>query len=131
MFNETFWQRVLYVLTGMIAAVAIFLASAVMPSNIEKSAITVTLVFVIIHLLIVALLIWIIKTKKSGGHRRRDLLVATGVISILFSLIILDGAFAFIHEPGRRGLATWMFLCSGLDFIAGLMALFARFAGKV
>jgi len=56
-----------------------------------------------------------------------SLLVAAGVIPLVVSLIILDGAFAYVDETHMHWAGIWMFICVGCDFPAGLLALIVRY----
>lgn len=135
MINVTVWHRILYVGTGLIIAATLILAFIVIPSvkmdtsphATPERAVPAIWVVVIIHLLIVAALVWTIMVNKRGGQINKELLVAAGVIPILLSLVILDGAFAYLDQPGMHGVGISMFLCVGSDFIAGVLALISRY----
>ena len=89
---------------GLIFVVAVILAVVVIPPSIlPQTAVTPTWVIAIIHLLIVVALIWTIRVNKRGGRINKELLVAAGVIPIVLSLLILDGAFAYIDDPDSGG----------------------------
>ena len=92
-------------------------------------AVIPTLVNVIVHLLIVVTLLWIIKVNKRGDQRK-ELLVIVGLALIVLSLMILDGAFAYIDKPDQHAISIWLFICFGCDFVAGLLALIARYFRK-
>ena len=128
MISQISFHRMLYVGIGLITAVAVILAILVIPpSTLPHSYINSIWVKVIIHLLIIIALIWTIKVKKRGGQINKELLVAAGVIPIVLSLLILDGAFAYIDKPDLHTVAISMFICVGCDFVAGLLALIARY----
>lgn len=137
MINETVLRRILYVGTGLIIAVALILVFMVIPSvrmdtspqATPERAVHGIWVVIIVHLLIVAALIWTFMVNKRGGRINKELLVAAGVIPILLSLLILDGASAYLNhpDPGMHKVAISMFICVGCDFIAGVLALTARY----
>ena len=138
MISEIVWRRMLYVSIGLITAVVTILALVVIPYVISDTSPTATpenavpaiLVSIIIHLLIVVALIWTIMVNKRGRKINKELLVAAGVIPILLGLLLLDGAFAYIDNPGMFVVGISMFICVGCDFIAGLLALIARYFRK-
>ena len=128
MINEIVWRRMLYLSMGLIFVVAVILVILVIPpSTLPEMAVIPTLVIAIIHLLIVVALIWTIRVNKRGGRINKELLVAAGVIPIVLSLLILDGAFAYIDDPDMHGVGILLFICVGCDFVAGLLALIARY----
>ena len=128
MINEIVWRRMLCLSMGLIFVVAVILVILVIPpSTLPEMAVIPTLVIAIIHLLIVVALIWTIRVNKRGGRINKELLVAAGVIPIVLSLLILDGAFAYIDDPDMHGVGILLFICVGCDFVAGLLALIARY----
>lgn len=128
MISQISFRRMLYAGTGLItAAVAILTILVIPPSAIPKTAMTPVWVMVMVHLLIIVSLLWIIKVNERGGRINKELLVTAGVILIALSLIILDGAFAYLGKPARQGVSAWMFMCAGGDFVAGLLALIGRY----
>ena len=128
MINEIVWRRMLCLSMGLIFVVAVILVILVIPpSTLPEMAVIPTLVIAIIHLLIVVALIWTIRVNKRGGRINKELLVAAGVIPIVLSLLILDGAFAYIDDPDMHGVVILFFICVGCDFVAGLLALIARY----
>jgi peptidoglycan/LPS O-acetylase OafA/YrhL len=129
----------LYMGIGLITAVAAILAIVVIPyvisdkspSATPENAVPAISVIVIVHLLIVVALIWIIKVnKRSGEVKNKELLVIAGVALIVLSLLMLDGAFAYIDNPNMIVTGISMFICVGCDFIAGLLTLIARYFWK-
>ena len=131
MINETVWNRILYLSIGLIFVVAIILTIVVVPPpTIPGTAVIPVSVLAIVHLLIIFALIWTIKINKRGGKINKELLVAAGVIPIVLSLMNLDGAFEYIDTPNLRGVGISLLICSGCDFVAGFLALIARFFRK-
>ena len=129
MVNETVWCRMLYVSIGLITTVAVILAiMVILFPMIPEPAVIPILVIAIIHLLIIVALIWTIKVKKRGSKINKELLVASGVIPIVLSLLISRGAFAYIDEvDDLHTVAILMFICVGCAFVAGLLVLIARY----
>jgi len=128
--SEIVWRRMLYGATGLVTAVFAILGIVLLPHYIMDkslvSAIPFISIIVIVHLLIVIALIWIIRANKRSGKIKKDLLVATGVILILLSLFIIDGAVEYT-KPGTYVIGISMFICVGCDFAAGLLALIAQY----
>jgi len=135
MVNDTAFRRIIYVIAGLVSIVVLILAIKVIPSvwmdtspyAAPEKAVPAISVVVIIHLLIVAALIWTIIVKKRGGQINKELLVASGVIPVIMSLVILDGAFAYFDNPNLPGVGISMFICAACDFIAGVMTLISRY----
>jgi hypothetical protein len=132
MINETVLRRILYVGTGLVIVVTLILAFMVIPSiRIDTSpqatpenAIHGIWVGIIIHLLIVVALGWTIIVNLRGGRIKKGLLVALGVVLLLLSLVILDGATAYLVHPDpiMYRVAILMFICTGCNFIASVLA---------
>jgi len=135
MINEIVWRRILYTGIGLIVAVAAILAIVVIPQVLSDTspsadpgkAVPAISVIVVVHLLIVAALIWTIKVNNRGTKINKELLVAAGVAPMVLSLLILDGAFAYVDEPHMHWAGVSMFIGVGCDFLAGLLALIARY----
>jgi hypothetical protein len=131
------WRRLLYVSTVLITAVALILAIIVIPlvrkdtspQATPEDAVPAIWVIIVVNLLIAAALVWTIVAKKRGSQINKELLVASGVIPVLLSLVILDGASSYLGQPGMHSAGISMFLCVGCDFIAGVLALIERYFG--
>ena len=131
MINQISFRRMLYVGIGLITAVAaIFAILVIPPYTIPQQAIIPMWGIIIVQLLIVVALIWTIKINNRDGKINTELLAAAGVIPIVLSLLMLDGAFAYLGKPDQPGVSFWMFICVGCDIVAGLLALNARFSRK-
>ena len=131
MISLIYFRRMLYLRIGLITAVAAILAILLIPSfKIPEKAIIPIWINAIVHLLIAVGFLWIIKVNKRSGEIKTDLLAGSGVVLILLSLLILDGAFAYINDPNMIVAGILLFVCVGCDFVAGLLALFARFLRK-
>jgi hypothetical protein len=127
MFSETVWRRMLYGSIGLIAVVAVILVIMVIPpSTIPQRAVIPIWVNVIVHLLIIVALIWIIQVNKRGDQRK-ELLVVTGALLIVLSIIILDGVAAYYGTPDQHGASILLLISAVCDFAAGVLALIARY----
>jgi hypothetical protein len=136
MVSESVWRRILYFGTGLVLAVSIILACIVIPSvkmdtsiyAAPERAVPAIWVVVIIHLLIVAALIWTIIVNKRGLQINKELLVASGVAPIILSLVMMDAAFAYIDNPDTHIAAILIFICIGFDIIAAVLSFTARYS---
>jgi hypothetical protein len=54
-------------------------------------------------------------------------MITAGVMLILLSLMISDGAFAYLVHPDLHSTSISMFICVGVDFIAGVLSFTARY----
>lgn len=128
--SEVVWRCMQYLATGLVAIVTAILAIVLLPHYIMDkslvSAIPFISIVVIVHLLFVGALIWVIRANKRSGQIKKELLVTTGVLLILLSFFIIDGAIEYT-EPGTYGIGISMFICVGCDFIAGSLALIAHY----
>jgi len=138
MVNETFLHRILYVVTGLVIMVILILAFIVIPSvRVDTSpqadperAVPGILVVIIIHLLIVAALVWTI--LQRGGRIKKGPLIALGVLLLLLSFMVLDGASAYLSHPDpiMHKVPILMFICTGCNFIASLLTFLAAFYSR-
>ena len=131
MINQIAFRRMLYAGTGLVVVLAVILAILVIPpTSIPKQAIIPIWGSVTVHLLIVGVFIWTIIVNIRGGRINNGLLVTAGAMFILLGLILMDGAFAYLGQPEQPGVSFWMFACVGCDFLAGSLAIIARFLRK-
>jgi hypothetical protein len=135
MINLTGWRRILFVGMGLVVLVVLILVFFVIPHikadtsphATPQAAIHGTLVVAGIHLIFIAAFIYSIMFSFKEGHFENGFLVTAGVMLVLLSLVIIDGAFAYIGEPSMHSSGISMFICVGLDFIAGLLSFAARY----
>ena len=129
MISQTSLRRMLYVVIGLITAVAVILAILIIPpSTIPGSYIHHIWIKVIVHLLIIIALIWTIKVSKRGDDRK-ELQILAGVTLIVLGIIFMDHASAFHSRPRHEqplAVSLWMFICAGCDIVTGLFILIAR-----
>ncbi|MBN2862277.1 MAG: hypothetical protein JXN62_03885 [Bacteroidales bacterium] len=134
MYNKTILHRILYSGIGLVIIVVLILSLVVIPSVLKDTspqaaperAIPGIVVVIIIHLLIVAALVRAILINKQGRRFDKGLLIALGVVLILLSLMVLDGASAYLDhtDPVMHRVAISMFFCTGFNFIAGVLVFF-------
>src|SRR3989304_8819064 len=133
--NDTILRRILYVGTGLVIVVTLILAFLVIPSVIidtspqadPERAVPGILFVIIIHLVIIAALVRTILVNQRGGRINKGLLIGLGVLLVLLSLMVSDGASAFLNhtDPIMHRVAISMFICTGCNFIASVLALSA------
>ena len=132
MSNKNIFRRILYVGAGLVIVVTLILAFIVIPRVIKDTSPQATpemavpgILFVIfIHLLIVAALVRTIIVNQRSGRIEKGLLIGLGVVLLLLSLMVLDGASAYIDhtDPIMRRVSISMFICTGCNFIASVLA---------
>ena len=135
MINLTAWRRILFAGIGFVIMVVLILVFFVLPhvkmdtspTATPESAVPAIWVIAAIHLFIVALFLYSIVFSFREGHFENGFLVTAGVTLVLLSLMIIDGAFAYIGEPNMHSSGISLFICVGLDFVAGLLSFVARY----
>lgn len=132
MMRSTVLNRFLYVGAGLVIIVALVLAFLVIPSVIKdtssqadpKTAVPGISFVIILHLIIAATLLRTILLNKRRGRIEKGLLIGLGVLLLLLSLMVLDGASAFKghSDPIMQRVSFSMFICAGFNFIAGVLS---------
>jgi magnesium-transporting ATPase (P-type) len=135
MISETAWRRILYLATGLVIMVILILVFFVIPHirldtsphATPETAISGTFIVAGIHLFIIVLLIYSVMFSFREGHFENGFLITAGVLVILLSLMIIDGAIAYLGHPDLHSTSISMFICVGFDFIAGILSFTARY----
>jgi len=135
MIRETVWSRILYVAIGLVIMVILILVFFVIPHirldtsphATPETAIPGTFIVAGIHLFILALLIYSVMYSFREGHFENGFLITAGVVLILLSFMIIDGAIAYLGHPDLHSTSISMFIGVGFDFIAGLLSFTARY----
>jgi len=135
--NETIKRRMLFVVAGLIILGSLILPLFVIPSvradatpgATPERAVPAMWVIVIIQLVFVATLIKVIfDNQRRGEAIPNGLLIGTGVVLIILSLVLYDGASAYLgHGPGMHKAAISMLICIGCDFFAAVTAFVSLF----
>lgn len=131
--NNTILRRILYAGTGFVIIVTLILAFIVIPSVIldtspqadPERAVPGILFVIVVHLIIVAAMVRTILVNQRGGRIEKGLLIGLGVLLLLLSLMVLDGASAYSDhtDPIMKKVAISMFICTGCNFIASVLTL--------
>jgi hypothetical protein len=140
--NATILRRILYACTGLVIIVTMILAFLVIPSVIADTspkadpgrAVPGILIVSIIHVVIAGALVRTIIVYNRGGRIDKGLLIGVGVLLLLLSLMVLDGASAYSNhaDPLMRIAAFSMFICTGCNFIASVLTFIAAwYSGRL
>ncbi len=118
--NNTILRRILYAGTGFVIIVTLILAFIVIPSVIldtspqadPERAVPGILFVIVVHLIIVAAMVRTILVNQRGGRIEKGLLIGLGVLLLLLSLMVLDGASAYSDhtDPIMKKVAISMFI---------------------
>lgn len=135
MIREIAWRRILYVATGLVIMVILILVFFVIPHirldtsphATPENAIRGTIIVAGFHLFIISLLIYSVLFSFREGHFENGFLITAGVLLILLSLMITDGAFAYLDNPDLHSTSISMFICVGFDLITGVLSFTARY----
>jgi hypothetical protein len=68
-----------------------------------------------------------IKRIRKAKMINKELLVALAIFLILLGLAVLDGATAYLDHQSILLVSISMFICTGLNIIAGIGILMARY----
>ncbi len=140
MSNESILRRILYVGAGLVTVVILILAFIVIPSVVKdtspqaapKTAAQGIIFVIIIHLLIVAALVRTILVNQRGGRIKKGLLIGSGVVLVLLSLLLLDGASAYSDhtDPIMNRVSVSMYVCTGFNLFASVLVLLTAFYSR-
>jgi hypothetical protein len=138
--NNTILRRTLYAGTGFVIIVTLILAFIVIPSVIidtspqadPEGAVPGILFVIIIHLIIVVALVRTILVNQRSGRIEKGLLIGLGVLLLLLSLMVFDGASAYSDhtDPIMWKVAISMFICTGCNFLASVLTLLTAWYSK-
>ena len=135
MIKENFLRKILYTGAGLIIVVSILFPMATILYLIldksgaatPESGIIGTLVFVILHLLILYAFREAIIVNKRNGRLTPAVYVISGIGLLLFGLLILQIAIEFLGYDNFYLLTIAFFFCCGCDFFASIIAFAALF----
>jgi len=138
--NAAILRRILYADIGLVIIVILILAFIVIPSvKIDTStqadpgrAVPGILFVILIHMVIVAALIRTIIVNQRGGSIEKGLLIGLGVLLLLLSLMVSDGASAYSDhtDPVMKRASILMFICTGCNMLAGILSFLAAWHSK-
>lgn len=136
MISKNTWRHMLYTSIALITIIAVLLTLIVIPSVFKDTypgatpdrAIPAIAVSIILHLLIVAAILWTLRAESQGKRINKELLVASGIVPIVLGLVLLDGAFAYLNHPDMLIASKAMFVCVLFDLTAGILVFFTRYS---
>jgi Na+/proline symporter len=129
-FNRKARERLLYIATGLVILVILSIIIWIIPHVVQdtaheaipEKALPAFWVFIAIHLVLLAVLIWKILVSHRGGRLSKTGLIIPGIILILMSMLLIDEAGAYLeHQPEMFNVAILLFVCSFCDMIAGII----------
>jgi magnesium-transporting ATPase (P-type) len=135
MINETVLRRILYVGTGLVILAFLISVFIVLPHlkeynlnhSIPGNVFQFLWVVAVIHLIVAATMGYTIWFSFRKGNFKNGFLVTDGVVLISLSLLLIGSATDYLDLPGMKIKAISMFICCGLDFIAGVLSFMIRF----
>ncbi len=137
MTNSRRKERVLIIAAGILL-LSILLMIAVIPAVFTKTlpneyntvaAIAISLAM-IIRLLIVSWHLVTIKKIRNGGRKKKTAYVIIGIFLIVFGLIYMDGAFAYLNNKDIQYVSYLMFASILCDFTAAILTFTAAFSSS-
>ncbi len=117
---------------ALVIFAAAFLAVIVIPDVImdtshhawQERAVPALRALLIGHLLIAIYFMWMIAIDQRSGRMNVDLLLIIGLMLVVFSLMLIGGAFTYQDHPDLQRAASYMLLGAGLDLVAGLLTVY-------
>ncbi len=91
------------------------------PSAIPSSAATGVGLAIIIRLIILFLYRKFTRASSKSNKNRKGEYLGVGLLPIIFGLMYMDGAFAFLSHEGMRLVSILMFGSVIFDFVSGIM----------
>ncbi|HSO88306.1 MAG TPA: hypothetical protein VLQ91_17260 [Draconibacterium sp.] len=132
MVNKNISHRILYVAGGFIILGTLLLYWVLHNVKTDTTGIATPdmgvpflWIIIIIHLLIVAALVWTIFASGRGRSINKELLVASGIIPILFGLLFWYAGISFLNTT-MHSTGIILFVCAGCDMVAAILALITR-----
>lgn len=125
-------RRILITVAGIVllsVALMIIIIPSVLqdtsPNATPKNAAIAVFVVMILHLAILYGYFTAIRANKRGRPADKGLNIGLGVLLLLFGLVIMDGAFAFLDDI--LFVSILMFISVFCDFVAALITFAALF----
>jgi hypothetical protein len=131
-FDRKSRDRLLYTATGLVILVIVSIITWVIPRVLSdttpeassEKVVPAFWMFIAIHLVLLAVLIWQIMVSRRGGRLRKIGLIIPGIILILMSMLLIDAARAFLeHHSDMFSVAIILFTCSFCDMITGIITI--------
>lgn len=127
-------ERISYIAAGILL-LSIILMSIIIPGILNdtyhkanaKGAAMAILIAIVIHLLIFIGYVIIIMIDRRGSKKRKPGYIVIGILLILFGLIYMDGAFAFLDHKNILYVSILMFTSVLCDLVAAIMTIIVYF----
>jgi len=74
-----------------------------------------------IRLVFIAAYIKVIRANRRNSKNRKGEYIGLGILLIIFGLVYMDGAFAFLSHDNMLYVSVLMFASIGCEFVAALM----------
>jgi hypothetical protein len=127
-------ERILFIAAGILLLSIIFMIiiipgilNDISPNANPNTAAIAILVAIIIHLIILILYIKFIRESKRSIKNRKGEYIGIGIVLILFGLIYMDGAIAFLSHQNMLYISSLMFTSTLCDFVASIMTIILFF----
>lgn len=123
-------ERILFIATGFILLSIFFILLTIpfvltdtSPGANPKSATIGFSLAIVIRLIIFAAYRRSIRNNRDSNINRRGEYIGLGILLLIFGLIILDGAFAFLPQEGMLVVSVFIFTSACFDFVAATMTI--------
>ncbi|RKD90171.1 hypothetical protein [Mangrovibacterium diazotrophicum] len=74
-----------------------------------------------IRLVFIAAYVKVIRANRRNSKNRKGEYIGIGILLIIFGLVYMDGAFAFLSHDNMLYVSVLMFTSIGCEFVAALM----------
>lgn len=127
-------ERILFVAVGILL-LSILLMIIILPgiyydsspqANPKGAAIGILLA-ILIHLIIFAGFIKVIRTNRNSSTHKKGEFLGVGILLLVFGFIYLDGAFAFLSHDDIIYVPILMFISVLCDLVASIMNIIVFF----
>lgn len=103
--------------------VALLILTNMTPNAPPRTAGFAVIAAIIIHLVILAGFIKVIRENRPKSKNKNGEYIGLGVLLIIFGLIYMDGAFAYWGDKNTIDLSILMFSSTLCDFVAAVMTI--------
>jgi hypothetical protein len=127
-------ERIIFIATGLLL-LSILLLIAIIPGIFNdtyhnanaKGAVFGVSLAIVFRFIIIGGYIKIIKDTRRSGKKSKGAYIAIGILLIVFGLISMDGAFAFLYHKDIPHVSILMFTSVIFDFMASILTFLVLF----